>query len=164
MGGWNPQPYPYPLQSNSFYPQQGRPLGMQQGTPEVTPIGTPQQGGRAYGPPVQLSSPDIMKYLQDAGKKQGLSQTQITGLMEAFKSFGGMGGGSSQLYGETGAPISALTAAGGFQGGISDIGYPPFLAPEAEFHGDRGGWLGTYNPDFMVPRYQRGTASVSRFW
>jgi hypothetical protein len=51
-------------------------------------------------------------------------------------------------------------AAFGFQGGISDIGYPPFVAPSANYDGNRGGWLGPYDPSFMIQRYAGGISSV----
>jgi hypothetical protein len=50
--------------------------------------------------------------------------------------------------------------AGGYQGGTSDIGYPPFVAPQAEFHTDKGGWIGRYDPNYTIPVYGRGTEEV----
>lgn len=157
-----------PLQSNSFYPVPQRPLTGQQGVTEVTPIGTPQQGGQAYGPPVALSAPDILSALQKAGKEQGLSSAQIAGLAKAVGSIGGMGGGSGGgAYDQLGGQYANFSISGGgnYQGGISDIGYPPFIAPGAEYHADKGSnWIGPFDENYMIPHYQRGTASVSRFW
>ena len=49
----------------------------------------------------------------------------------------------------------------GAQGGISDIGYPPFLMPNAEYHADKGStWVGPYDPQYLVQRYARGTGDV----
>ena len=53
-----------------------------------------------------------------------------------------------------------MDAAGGFAGGISDIGYPPFVAPGADYHADKGGWLGPYDPAYTFNSYARGISSV----
>ena len=59
----------------------------------------------------------------------------------------GMGGGA-------GSGGHGTAATGAYQGGISDIGYPPFAAPGAEYHADRGStWIGQYDPNIMIPRY-----------
>jgi hypothetical protein len=127
------------------------------GSAEVAqgPIGTPPQNEQAFGPPVQLTAPQI----QAAAKQAGLSQGQIAGLMKAFQ-------GGQQAYnsiGGGGTPDAASMfsdAGAGYQGGISDIGYPPFVAPSANYDGNRGGWLGPYDPSFMIQRYAGGISSV----
>jgi hypothetical protein len=104
---------------------------------------------------VQLTAPQI----QAAAKQAGLSQGQIAGLMKAFQ-------GGQQAYnsiGGGGTPDAASMfsdAGAGYQGGISDIGYPPFVAPSANYDGNRGGWLGPYDPSFMIQRYAGGISSV----
>jgi hypothetical protein len=128
------------------------------GTDSVTqqgPIGTPPQGEQAFGPPVNLTAPQIMA----AAKQAGLSQGQLAGLMKAFQ--GGQQAYSSIGGGGTPDAASMFSDAGaGYQGGISDIGYPPFVAPSANYDGNRGGWLGPYDPSFMIQRYARGISSV----
>jgi hypothetical protein len=152
MGGamQPPQVPPYPV---------GVGRGYAGGSAEVAqgPIGTPPQNEQAFGPPVQLTAPQI----QAAAKQAGLSQGQIAGLMKAFQ-------GGQQAYNSIGAgggsesPDSFWDAGGGagYQGGISDIGYPPFVAPSANYDGNRGGWLGPYDPSFMIQRYAGGISSV----
>jgi hypothetical protein len=150
MGGsmQPPQVPPYPVFGGRGYAG---------GSAEVAqgPIGTPPQGEQAFGPPVQLTAPQIMA----AAKKAGLSQGQLSGLMMAFQ-------GGQQAYnsiGGGGTPDAASMfsdAGAGYQGGISDIGYPPFVAPSANYDGNRGGWLGPYDPSFMIQRYAGGISSV----
>jgi hypothetical protein len=73
---------------------------------------------------------------------------------------GGIGGGGGAA--NWGSNISQGT--GGYQGGISDIGYPPMIGPNMKYHADKGStWIGQYDPNIMIPRYQRGTAWV-RGW
>jgi hypothetical protein len=125
------------------------------GTPEVPePIGGYGQNNIGFAP-IQLTAPQ----LQMAGQKAGLSSGQIQGLMSAVKGFGQ---GYNELTGGVGSAADMATAptGAGYAGGISDIGYPPFVAPEAEYHADKGGWLGPYDPMYSFNRYARGVASV----
>jgi hypothetical protein len=150
-GGGRPAPAPMPAVRPMPLPAYAG------GSAEVAqgPIGTPPQGEQAFGPPVQLSAPQIMA----AAKQAGLSQGQLAGLMKAFQ-------GGQQAYnsiGGGGTPDAASMfsdAGAGYQGGISDIGYPPFVAPSANYDGNRGGWLGPYDPSFMIQRYAGGISSV----
>ena len=92
-----------------------------------------------------------------AGKEQGLNPQQIAGLAKAFSSFGGGGGD----FGATTDVSGGYYGLSGYAGGISDIGYPPFIAPGAEYHADKGSnWVGAFDENYMIPRYQRGTSSV----
>jgi hypothetical protein len=138
------------------------PIPLASGTGSVPlpgPIGTPPQGEEAYGPPVNLTAPQIQRLAQQTG----LSAGQIQGLMSAVKGIGGIGGGNANAVG-TGTLIDsggmAYPTTGGYQGGISDIGYPPFVAPSANYDGNRGGWLGPYDPSFMIQHYAGGISSV----
>jgi hypothetical protein len=140
-----------------FYPP-GAGIGMQGGAAEVPGIGAPNPQ-TAYGPPVQLRAGDVSKFLQQAGQQQGLSAGQISGLLKAFQGFGS---GYNELTGGAGSAADMATApTAGYQGGISDIGYPPFVAPNAEFHGDKGGWLGQYDPAYTFQHYWRGTSDTT---
>jgi hypothetical protein len=146
------------------------------GTEEVPGgIGTPNPS-KAYDPrEVDFKAPDISGFLQAIhaeAKKQGISSSQMGQIAQSIT--GGLGRGAyggdlssaygaagspSPVYGESGYP-SAIPL-GGYQGGISDIGYPPFLMPDAEYHADKGSsWVGPYDPAFLVQRYARGTANV----
>jgi hypothetical protein len=159
MGGamQPPQVPPYPVFGGRGYAG---------GSAEVAqgPIGTPPQGEQAFGPPVQLTAPQIMA----AAKKAGLSQGQLSGLMMAFQggqqAYNSIGGGyanQSPSAGEDfGNPNYIGLGTPSYQGGISDIGYPPFVAPSANYDGNRGGWLGPYDPSFMIQRYAGGISSV----
>jgi hypothetical protein len=127
-------------------------VGLASGTGSVPlpgPIGTPPQGEEAYGPPVNLTAPQIQRLAQQTG----LSAGQIQGLMSAVQGIGGIGGAGSASDMGTAASVGA-------QGGISDIGYPPFVAPSANYDGNRGGWLGPYDPSFMIQHYAGGISSV----
>jgi hypothetical protein len=153
-----PSPQPRPQQNiyngigggGLFPPRQT--VGLATGTGSVPlpgPIGTPPQGEEAYGPPVNLTAPQIQRLSQQTG----LSAGQIQGLMSAVQGIGGIGGAGSASDMGTAASIGA-------QGGISDIGYPPFVAPSANYDGNRGGWLGPYDPSFMIQHYAGGISSV----
>jgi hypothetical protein len=143
----------------SFYP---RSL-FQGGTSGVNEIaGLGGGGGRAYSDqPVQFSAPDISGILQKVAKQSGLSQSQIADLLKQYE---GMQAGYGQLGLGAGSAADMATAAtgAGYQGGISDIGYPPGVAPGAEYHADKGSnWVGPYDEDIMIPRYWTGTSSVN---
>lgn len=143
--------YKPPMQSQSFYPPR---QALQGGTSGVEPIGQ-AVGGAAYGAPVNLSAPEILSHLQKSGKEAGLSTSQIAGLAKAFEGIlGGYGGGAGSAADMATAPTA------GYQGGISDIGYPPMIGPNMDFHADKGGWIGGYDPNYMIQRYARGTSSV----
>jgi hypothetical protein len=133
------------------------------GASSVAPIGSAAgQGQAAYGPPVQLSAPEILNHLANAGKQTGLSPNQIAGLSKALQ---GLMQGYNQMAPGGAADMATAPTGAGYQAGISDIGYAPGIAPGAVYHGDRGGWLGGYDPAFMIPQYARGTSSVpSRFF
>jgi hypothetical protein len=148
-----------------FYPQ-GQ--GFAGGTSEVG-IGdpNPQAVGANYKMP-ELSGQNLgplMAAIKAEAQKQGLNASQISSILGAFKGVGGGGGMTS--YGEGSSVSNALgpalenAFAGGYQGGISDIGYPPFLMPNAEYHADKGSsWVGPYDPAYLVQRYARGTSNV----
>jgi hypothetical protein len=164
--GWGAYPMPakLPPGSASFYP---KPLGAQAGATDITqPIGVPPVGQQAYGPPVALSAGDVSKF-QKAAQQAGLSQSQISGIMQAVQGMSGAAGAGGGAYDQLGGQYANFNISGGgnYQGGISDIGYPPFVGPNMEYHADKGSnWIGPYDPNFMIPHYQRGTASVSRYW
>ena len=166
MPGYNPGAFPGRGPGGLYPPGQGpfgRPsqesqprTGFAEGTQDVQGgIGSPNTSA-AYGPPITLTAPQI----QQAAQKAGLSTGQISGLMQAFKGFEGMGGGGAATD-VSGGYYGLSQSPGGYQGGISDIGYPPFVTPNAEYHADKGStWEGPYDPNYLVQRYARGTASV----
>ncbi len=145
---------PSVYKSSSFYPRAFQ-YGGSDVPPAQGPIGTPPRGEQAYGPPVQLTAGDVSK-ITKAAQAAGLNPQQISAIGQQLLGLI-QGGGSVTGAGGTTGP---LDAAGGFQGGISDIGYPPFIAPGAEYHADKGGWIGQYDPDYMLPHYWRGTNNV----
>ena len=159
--GWNPGS----AQGGFYPPGQTKFTPLAEGTPEVVGIGDPNPQ-KAYDPrgQVEFKAPDIsglMKALHEEGQRQGLSSGQIAQLAKAFAGMGG--GGNADAVG-TGTLLTndglAFPTTGGYQGGISDIGYPPFIAPGAEFHADKGGWIGQYDPNFMIQRYARGSRDI----
>jgi hypothetical protein len=153
---------PWDARSTSFYPKQPPPLRAQEGSPEVQPIGYVDEKD-PYWKQVQLSAPNIdLDALKKAAAKQGLTSEQVAGIAKMFQGTGGGGGGAGSYYDTSGGAMAgALGQLGGYQGGISDIGYPPFIAPQAEYHADKGSnWVGPYDQDYMIPRYWRGTANV----
>ena len=108
---------------------------------------------------MQLSAPQI----QAAAKQAGLSSGQISGLMQAFQGCSRATGLRlvAVMQAQAVTRLVSETAPGpGYQGGISDIGYPPFIAPSAEYHADKGSsWVGPYDPNFLVQRYAGGTVA-----
>jgi hypothetical protein len=139
-----------------YPPGQGpfkNPLHGQTGLETVPALGNPE---KAYGPPVNLSAPEILSALQKAGQAQGLSAGQIAGIAKAFQGMGGGGapydqlGGSGASFSISGGGNPTMT---GYQGGISDIGYPPLIMPRSVFHGDKGGWQGPFDPLYTIPQY-----------
>ena len=108
------------------------------GSTDIEPIGDPNQQ-TVVGPPIQLTAPDISKLIQQEGQKQGLNSSQITALTKAFSSFGG-GGGYGGAGGAADWSSNIGQGTGGYQGGISEVGYPPGIAPNATFSYEEGGW------------------------
>jgi hypothetical protein len=157
--------YPVPQVPASFYPP-GRALfqGGTSGVKDLTDIASlGGGGGRAYSDqPVQFSAPDISGILQKVAKQSGLSQSQIGDLLKAYQ---GMQAGYGQLGLGAGSAADMGSGAGAaYQGGISDIGYPPGAAPTAEYHADKGSnWVGPYDEDIMIPRYWTGTSDAGFF-
>jgi hypothetical protein len=156
-----------PPQSGSFYPQipGGKKWGQYAGgATDIQSIGNPAQQ-QAYGPPIQLSAPDLANILQKAGQQNGLSPSQIAGLSKAFQGFqSGYDTLTSRGMPETSDAFSTGDmGGGGYQGGISDIGYPPGIAPNADFSYEEGGWTGPLDPRWSSPGYARGTGNVDFF-
>jgi hypothetical protein len=118
---------------------------------------------------VDFKAPDIsgfIKALHDEAKKQGISQSQMGDIVKQFSGLGGYGGGSpgggDMPYDQLGGQYASFTGGTpGYQGGISEIGYPPFLMPNAVYHADKGStWEGPYDPQYLVQRYAGGTGDV----
>jgi len=152
---------PSVYKSSPFYPRGARAFqyGGSDVPPAQGPIGTPPRGEQAYGPPIQLTAGDVSKFTK-AAQSAGLNPQQISAIGQQLLGLI-QGGGSVTGAGGTTGPMDA---AGGFQGGISDIGYPPFIAPGAEYHADKGSnWIGQYDPEYMLPHYWRGTSSAGFF-
>jgi hypothetical protein len=184
-GGYGAKPFPVPQvgqpnvpQGNwgggGFYPPgQGlnKGYGFAEGSSEVPGgIGAPNPQ-TAYDPRAQVDfkAPDIsgfIKALHDEAKKQGISQSQMGDIVKQFSGLGGYGGGApgggDMPYDQLGGQYASFTGGTpGYQGGISEIGYPPFLMPNAEYHADKGStWEGPYDPQFLVQRYAGGTRDV----
>jgi hypothetical protein len=160
-GAYGAQPFQGPqglkgLGSGSFFPKGGQ--GYADGTTDVTPPIGAANTSAAYGPPIQLTAPDISKILQLEGQKQGLTSSQVAGLAKAFQGFGQ---GYNELSGGAGSMADMATAASGaYQGGISDIGYPPGIAPNADFSYTEGGWTGPLDPRWSSPGYARGSDDI----
>jgi hypothetical protein len=124
----------------------------------------------AYDPRAQVDfkAPDIsgfIKALHDEAKKQGISQSQMGDIVKQFSglgNYGGSPGGGDMPYDQLGGQYASFTGGTpGYQGGISEIGYPPFLMPNAEYHADKGStWEGPYDPQYLVQRYARGENDV----
>jgi hypothetical protein len=153
-----------PQQSGSFYPQipGGKKWGQYAGgATDIQSIGNPAQQ-QAYGPPIQLSAPDLANILQKAGQQNGLSPSQIAGLSKAFQGFqSGYDTLTSRGMPETSDAFSTGDmGGGGYQGGISDIGYPPGIAPNADFSYTEGGWTGPLDPRWSSPGYARGSDDI----
>jgi hypothetical protein len=173
----------YGTASGSFYPQARvgsgpvKPYsGFQGGISDLSAPGI----GAGYGPPPQLQSGDIgtlIAALKREAQKQGLSGSQIQGLLSAFQGMGGAGssaevaglgsafGGGVQLgasdiglrprgaYPPAYKPYGLEGAPEGYQGGISDIGYPPMIGPSMDYHADKGSsWIGPYDPNYIFNR------------
>jgi hypothetical protein len=159
-GAYGAKPFQGPnlkgLGSGSFYPKGGQ--GYAGGTTDVIePIGSANTSA-AYGPPIQLSAPALANILQKAGQQNGLSTSQIAGLAKAFQGFQS---GYNELSGGPGSAADMATAAsGGYQGGISEVGYPPGIAPNADFSYTDGGWTGPLDPRWSSPGYQGGENDI----
>jgi hypothetical protein len=175
-GGWKPVGAGggmTPYGGDGFYPQGqglGKGYGFAEGSSEVPGgIGSanPQT---AYDPRAQVDfkAPDIsgfIKALHDEAKKQGISQSQMGDIVKQFSglgNYGGSPGGGDMPYDQLGGQYASFTGGTpGYQGGISEIGYPPFLMPGAEYHADKGStWEGPYDPQYLVQRYARGENDV----
>jgi hypothetical protein len=157
---WSPPSYrpmsgQSPAQPGTWSP----PLYHQGGTENVrNPIVSPQPDTKWEN--FQYSAPKIdLEKLKGHLKEQGLSSSQIDMIA---KQIGGLGSGGDMAGAPGGAaawPEGTMSVA--YQEGISDIGYPPFVGPDMEYHGDKGGWTGSFDPQYMtMQRYWRGTGSV----
>jgi hypothetical protein len=162
--GWDPSVLKG-MPSKSFYP------GLAQGTTEVVGIGDPNPS-KAYDDKAGMQfdkAPDIsglVKAIQEEGKRQGLSASQMAGIVQQFSGAGGYGGGAPAggdlPYDQLGGQYASFTGGtpGGYQGGISEVGYPPGIAPNAVFSYDEGGWTGPLDPRYSSPGYARGSRDI----
>ncbi len=157
----------------------GKPETFAYGSPDIP---APQMGGGiGYVPPqdvdpawqqIQLSSPQLnVAALQAAAKKNGVSGSTVADILKVVQGVrgGGMAGNYARagsptpVFGESGYP-SAIPV-GGYQEGISDIGYPPFIGPNMRYSAGRGGeWDGEYDESGAQSRkYAFGSSDVPDF-
>jgi hypothetical protein len=177
--GAKPFPMPQVAQPNvpqgnwgggGFYPPGqglGKAYGMAEGSSEVPGgIGAPNPQAAYAKDQVDFKAPDLsgfIRALHEEGKKQGLSESQMAGIAKQFSGIGGGGSptGGDMPYDQLGGQYASFTGGTpGYQGGISEIGYAPFVAPGAQYHADKGGWLGPYDPAYMFQSYQGGGSDV----
>ena len=155
-------PYPSPMPAiggpppnNNFYPPgQGIQYGgIQYGATGISDIGGAGESIYGNAAPVQLSAPgglaELVAAIKAEATKQGLSPSQISSILGAFKGLGaGAGAGGAADWSS-----NISQGVGGYSGGISDLGYAPLGAPGADFDPYRGGWICRYDPTLMIPTF-----------
>jgi hypothetical protein len=145
--------------SNSFYPPPNpatQPKGYQSGAGD---IGSVPPGQNWQPQSLSAGNLDLAK-LKQLAQRQGLTPQQTNAIVSQMAALRAQPDAMSGAPGGASAwPEGTMSVA--YQHGISDIGYPPMIGPGMEFHGDKGGWIGQMDQNYLVPRYWRGTGNVN---
>jgi hypothetical protein len=168
-------PPPRPT-GGSFYPQKLPPpapiSGYQSGGSDVTPIGGDNPKDHVAWQDAQYAAPHIdIAALKSAAQANKLDPSTVSNVLKTLQGIGAFSGsGAGGAPGGGGLPYDALGgqyasfsggSAPGYSGGISDIGYAPEVGPDMVYHGDKGGWIGPFDPRWTFQRYWRGTGNVN---